>query len=104
MSRNYEDVVNENKILQDKINVIEKENEKLKKHIQLLQDSFGYEICEFFEKCNSITETTNNFFFDNVQDCYEALKEYYGCSDPIQDASDYKKCYQEIFGREEDSE
>jgi DNA-binding transcriptional regulator WhiA len=115
---NFNPVVSENKLLQDKTTMLlEKnkllqkeifevlqENKKLKNQIQQLQDLFGYEICKYFEKTNNIRKTTAYFYYENVNDCYEALVEYYGCSDPLQDADDYKECHKEIFGREYDDD
>lgn len=77
-----------------------KENRKLKKNIQKLQNEFGLEICEFFHNCNSIRETAEIYYFEDVRDCYEALVDYNGCSDPLYDAHDFRDCYKEIFDRE----
>jgi hypothetical protein len=77
----------------------------LRKNILKLQDNKGLEICEHFDKCNSIRETADNFCFEDIHDCYEALVEYFGSSYPLQHAKDYKECYKEIFGIEyEDKE
>jgi len=96
---NINDVINENKILKDKLDTIIKENNQLKRNIQNLQDSMGYEICEYFNHCSSLKKTTEHFYFDNIGDCYHALVEYYGASDPLQSAIDYKEYYKDIFGR-----
>lgn len=93
-----EDIINENKMLKAEISLLLDKNKKLKRNIQELQDTFGYEICQYFEKCNSLQKTTKYFCFDNVFDCYEALVDYFGCSDPVQSADDYKDCYRIIFG------
>jgi hypothetical protein len=95
-----EDIIKENKMLKAEISLLLERNKKLKKNIQELQDTFGYEICQYFEKCNSLQKTTKYFCFDNVFDCYEALVDYFGCSDPVQSADDYKDCYQIIFGHD----
>ena len=73
---------------------------QLRKNIQKLQDQQELDICEYFDMCKSIRETTDKFFFENVDDCFQALKEYFGCFGPIQRANDYRECYKEIFGRE----
>jgi hypothetical protein len=97
---NDNEQVIENKLLQNKITEVLLENMKLKQNIQQLQDLFGYEICKYFEKTNNLGKTMAYFYFETVHECYDALVEYYGCSDPIQHADDYKDCYKEIFGRE----
>ena len=104
MNHNNND--NEYTVLKEKYYKSLKENEQLKNNIINLQDTFGLEICEYFEKCNSLIETTKKFFFSNELDCYEALLEYYGSSEPLEYAKDYKQCYKDIFGRdyEEDDE
>jgi hypothetical protein len=102
---NYNNNDNEYTVLKEKYYKILTENEQLKNNIINLQDLFGREICEYFEKCNSLIETTKKFFFSNELDCYEALLEYYGSSEPLEYAKDYKQCYKDIFGRDyEDQE
>jgi hypothetical protein len=96
---NINDVINENKILKDKLDTIMKENKQLKRNIQNLQDLMGCVICEYFNDWFSLKKTTELFYFDNVSDCYHALVEYYGASDPAESAIDYKECYKDIFGR-----
>jgi hypothetical protein len=91
---------NEYTVLKEKYYKILKENEQLKNNIINLQDLFGREICEYFEKCNSLIETTKKFFFSNVLDCCEALLDYYGSPEPLEYAKDYKQCYKDIFGRD----
>jgi hypothetical protein len=86
--------------LLQKIKKLEDENKKLRNTIQNLQESQGYEICKFFNKCNSIKKTQIEYYFDGIKDCYNALVDYYGCSDPVQDADDYKEYYKDIFGYE----
>ena len=100
MNKDNNEVINENKLLKDKIDIITKENERLKRSIQKLQDSLGYEICEYFNDCFSLKKTTEKFIFDDISDCYHALVEYYGCSDPLESAIDYKEYYKDIFGRD----
>jgi hypothetical protein len=85
---------------EDKDKKIEELNEtikELKRKLSELQDIFGYEINQYFFKCNSIRNTTEHFFFEDVQDCYEALKSYNGCSDPVQDAIDYEEICKEFY-------
>jgi hypothetical protein len=89
--------INELKLLNKNLS---KENRKLKKNIQKLQNELGLEICEFFHNCNSIRETAEIYYFEDVRDCYEALVDYNGCSDPLYDADDFRDCYKEIFDRE----
>lgn len=75
-------------------------NKKLKRNIQKLQNEAGLEICDYFHDCNSIRKTTEKYYFEDVRDCYEALVDYNGCSDPLYDADDFRDCYKEIFGKE----
>ena len=104
MDNNIEEVVKDNnnlKMINTKLN---DELAILRKNIQTMQDNMGYEICEYFNEHNSIRRTTKQYFFESVLDCHEALVEYFGCSDPLQSADDYKECYREIFNRDYDSE
>jgi sugar-specific transcriptional regulator TrmB len=77
-----------------------KENKQLQKNIEKLQNEFGLEICEFFHNCNSIRETTEKYYFKHVRDCYEALVDYNGCTDPLYEANDFKDCFKEIYDKE----
>lgn len=95
-----EECENEVQILKNKIIQITKENEKLKINIQNLHDLLGYEICEYFKKCGSLKNTTKHFYFNNVEECYYALVEYFGCYNTLQSANDFIECYKEIFGKE----
>ena len=95
-----EDIIKENKMLKAEISLLLEKNKKLESNIQELQNTFGYEICQYFKKCNSIQKTTRYFYFENVSDCYYALVEYFGCSDPVKNADDYKDCYKIIYGND----
>lgn len=96
----YHDILNELTILKMKNSNLNNEIRRLKKNIQKIQDNQGLQICEYFDMCNSIRDTSDKFCFEAVDDCYEALKDYFGGSDHIQEATDYIDCYKEIFGRE----
>lgn len=100
----YDEILNNLTILKLENLNLNNEIKKLKNNIQKLQDDQGLEICEYFNRCNSIKKTTDKYCFENVNDCYEALKEYFGCSDPLQSACDYRECYKEIFDREYDED
>jgi hypothetical protein len=104
MSTINEDLLNENILLRGEISELKKQNSELKHTIQNMQDNVSYEICEYFNNCNSLQKTADQFYFDNVRDCYEALVEYNGCSDSVQSADDYKKYHLEIFGYEYDED
>lgn len=99
----YDEIFNELTILQMINSKLNNEVKRLRKNIQKIQDNQGLEICEYFDMCNSIRDTSDKFCFEDVEHCYEALKEYFGCSDPVQKANDYQECYKEIFGSESDS-
>ena len=96
----YEYLFNENVLLKMKNTKLIEGIKHLRKNIQKLQDQQELDICEYFDMCKSIRETTDKFFFENVDDCFEALKEYFGCPGPLQRANDYRECYKEIFGRD----
>ena len=100
----YDEIFNELTILQMTNSKLNNENKRLRKIIQKIQDDQGLEICEYFSDCKSISRTADNYYFDNVEDCYWALVEYFGCSDPLQSANDYEECYKEIFSSEEDED
>jgi hypothetical protein len=101
---NYDEIFNELTILQMINSKLNNENKRLRKIIRKIQDEKGLEICEYFSHCKSIKDTADNYYFDNVEDCYWALIEYFGCSDPLQRANDYEECYKEIFGSETESD
>ena len=85
----------------EKINkTLLKENDELQNIICKLQDNQGFEICKYFNNCKSLKKTMEQFYFKSIKDCYGALKEYNGCSDPCEYANDYKEYYKEIFGYE----
>ena len=88
----------QNTLLHKKIDLLTQENGKLKSHIFSLQKLLGTNICKFFEICNSIKQTKKRFCYENVRECYGDLVYFYGCTDPIQDATDYNDCYKDIFG------
>lgn len=88
------------KISQDKFAVVEEENTRLKEKIQKLHDLFGLTIIEYFNECNSLRQTADYFYFEDVRDAYYSLRSYFDCSDPAKGADDYKECYKEIFGKE----
>ena len=94
----YDEVLSELSILQMTNSKLTNENKRLRKIVQKIQDDQGLEICEYFSDCKSIRDTTDNYYFDNVEDCYWALVEYFGCSDPLQSANDYEECHKVIFG------
>jgi len=98
----YDEIFSELSILQMTNSRLTNENKRFRKIIQKIQDDQGLEICEYFSDCKSISRTADNYYFDNVEDCYWALVEYFGCSDPLQSANDYEKCYKEIFSSDED--
>jgi hypothetical protein len=100
----YEEILNELTILQMKNSKLTNENKRFRKIIQKIQDEQGLEICEYFSDCKSISRTANNYYFDNVEDCYWALVEYFGCSDPLKSAKDYEECYKEIFSSDEEED
>ena len=83
---------------------LKKINSKLNNIIRKLQDNQGLEICEYFNNCNSLSQTTYEFGYESVQDCFEALREYNGCSDSLYNASDYDIYRKEIFDEESEED
>lgn len=107
ISKKESERIKENEALRSRVDSLVRENARLqeevvtqKRNLQIVQDYFSYEIIEYFTKCNNLRNTAEKFGFETVGDCYEALKEYCGCSDTVQSADDYKECYKEIFGWE----
>ena len=94
----YEEVLSELTLLQMTNSKLTNENKRFRRIIQKIQDDQGLEICEYFSDCNNIRDTADNYYFDDVEDCYWALVEYFGCSDPVHRANDYEECHKEIFG------
>ena len=102
METTNQNILNENKLLNEKIIELTKKNNELKEKLQKLQDNMGYEICEYFHKCYNLQKTTEYFCFENISQCYHSLVYYNDCSDSAQSAEDYKKYHKEIFGYEYD--
>ena len=88
----------ENLLLQERIDLLIQKNDQLKKHISSLQELLGSDICKFFEICNSIKQTKKRFCYETVRECYGDLVYFYGSTDLLQNADDYKECYKQIFG------
>ena len=84
----------------DTIDILKQENNNLKQHISSLQELLGSDICKFFERCQSIRKTRKRFCYETISECYKDLVYFYGCSDPLEDAEDYKECFKEIFEKE----
>lgn len=72
------------------------ENNMLRETITKLRDHFGYEICEFFQNCNSLEETTKTFYFENIRQCYLTLVNFYDGYDIVNQAVDYEKYKNEL--------
>lgn len=68
----------------------------LTRNLIALQDRQGFEICEYYLEHNSINITAKEYFFKSDLDCYYALVEYFGCSDPLETAIDYKNVRKQI--------
>jgi hypothetical protein len=96
----YDDLLDEIFMLKDKVDELTKINKLLEGKLRSLQDNQGYEICEYFNECNSLQETADYFLYDNIVECGNALIEFNGCSDSISDAKDYKEFYFLAYGEE----
>ena len=93
----YEEIFSDLTILQMTNSRLTNENKRLRKIIQKIHHDQGLEICKYFDSCKSIKDTANNYYFDDVEDCYWTLVEYFGCYDPLQKANDYQEYYKIIF-------
>ena len=98
----YEELLLQNAILEEKCNGLIKKNEDLKTRINTLQENFAYEICEYFNSCNSIKQTAEHCGYEGIVDCGEDLVYFQQCSDYIQCANDYKEYYLLVYGEEEE--
>ena len=92
------------KRLNNIINELKNENEKLRIIIDEMQNEKALEICEYFSSCGSISQTAYKYHFESDKDCYWALVKYFGCSDPLQHAIDYKELDNELFGSDDDDD
>jgi hypothetical protein len=72
--------------------------EMLTHNLAALQDNQSHEICTYFLEHNSIHDVAKEYYFNCDLDCYYALVEYFGCSDPLTTATDYKNV---LMGQEE---
>jgi hypothetical protein len=100
----YEELLAENSTLKTKIDELTKQNILLEGKLRSLQDNQGYEICEYFNECNSLQQTADHFLYDDIVDCGNALMDFNGCSDSIQGAKDYKEFRLLAYGSEEYSD
>ena len=89
------------KKLNNTINELKKDNEKLRTIIDKMQNEKALEICEYFSSCGSIRQTAYKYHFESDIECYWALVKYFGCSDPLQHANDYEEL---LFGSDDDEE
>jgi len=72
-------------------------NNSMQQSIQDLQDRCDVEICEYFNGCNSIGSTADEFGYEDVADCYHSLVDYLGDSSSVDEASDFIALHQDIF-------
>ena len=99
------DQVNDIKLLKEinrellkKNKALSKRVSKLKNYLSVIQDRHGEEICEYFDDCQSLYDTAEEFCFESVPDCFHALVEYFGCADPLYNANDWEEYEKEIMG------
>ena len=93
------DIIDENKQLNKEIVELVTENNELKIKLQKLQDIIQDKICNYFNKCHSLKQTSEHFYFESVRYCYHALVEYFkGADYIIRTANDYEMYYYHIFG------
>jgi hypothetical protein len=100
----YEELLLQNATLKQKCEELTKENDDLHFRLNLIQDNFGYEICEYFNSCNSIKETAEHCGYKDIVECGDDLVYFQQCSDYIQSADDYKEYYLLSYGKEEESD
>ncbi len=99
----YEDLLEENIYLKKRCSELTQKNDSLRDRINSLQNNLGSEICEYFEDCRSIKKTAEYFSYENIVECGNDLIEFFGASDPVQDAKDYKE-FCKLGGRYDSSE
>ena len=100
----YEELLLQNEALKEKCDALTKENTDFKKRLNTLQDNFAYEICEYFNRCNSIKQTAEHCGYKDIVNCGEDLVYFQQCSDYIQSADDYKEYRLLAYGEEEEEE
>jgi hypothetical protein len=100
----YEELLLQNAALKEKCNELTKQNENIKKRLNTIQDNFGYEICEYFNRCDSIKETAEYCGYEDIVECGDDLVYFQQCSDYIQSATDYKEYRLLSYGKEEESD
>jgi hypothetical protein len=98
----YECLVVENLMLKNKCEQLSKRNEVLEENITSIRYNMGYEICKFYNQCRSLKETAEQFCYDDIVDCGNALVYFNGCSDSIQNAKDYKEYRILAYGPDDD--
>ncbi len=99
----YEDLLEENIYLKKRCSELTQKNDSLRDRINSLQNNLGSEICEYFDDCRSIKKTAEYFSYENIVDCGNDLIEFFGASDPLEDAEDYKE-FRKLDGRYDSSE
>jgi hypothetical protein len=60
-----------------------------KNYLGAIQDRHSTEICEYFQQCNSLYDTAEEYCFESVVECFWALVEYFGYPDPMYKAKDW---------------
>jgi hypothetical protein len=97
----YEQLLSENIMLKNKYDELTKQNKILEGKLRTLQDNQGYEICEYFNQCNSLQQTADHFLYENIVDCGYALIDFNGCSESIDSATDYKEFRLLAYGKDD---
>jgi hypothetical protein len=93
------DLIDENKQLNREIVELMTDTNELKIKRQILGEDIQENICNYFNKCHSLKQTTEHFYFESVRYCYHALVEYFkGADYIIRTANDYEMYYYHIFG------
>ena len=88
-------------MLKNRCDELTKLNLVLERNLRTLQDNQGYEICEYYNNCQSLKRTAEYFLYENIVDCGNALIEFNGCSDAISDATDYKEFRILAYGKDD---
>ena len=102
-----EDICDENKVLKERIIILEKElaasiqhSKCLKEIIDDRNEENAVEILEYFHSCSSIRRTDWKYGMD-MEELYGLIPEWDGCRDGLQGADDYHECRIEVIGRNE---
>ena len=102
-----DEIYEENKVLKEKIIVLENQIKKLKtmnrqlnEKIDAQNEEDSHEILEYFHSIHSIRRTAWKYDME-LQDLFVMLPQWDDCQSGLKSASDYEECLIEVMGRYE---